>query len=196
LKKHFERKSFSAIIPAAGNSGRMGSDKALLVYREGQSFASHLVNSYSSFGAQPVVLIVNDQNDQPDLMTNALIRVINRHTEYGRSHSIFLGLQQVPDGNACFIQNIDNPFIDPDLLAQMIALIESDQYIVPVWNAMGGHPVLLGQDVVRHIQGMNALPDFREILKEFNRVALPYPDDRILLNINTPSEYARFLKMD
>ncbi|HEX7411172.1 MAG TPA: NTP transferase domain-containing protein [Bacteroidales bacterium] len=187
--------SFSAIIPAAGNSDRMGSDKALLANSDGQTFASHLVKSYAAFGAQPVVLIVNEHNNQPDYNGIPFIRVVNKHLDYGRSHSIFLGLQQIPNGNSCFIQNVDNPFIEPFLLEQMLALAESDGFVVPVWNGMGGHPVLLGVNVVSYIQGLNALPDFREVLKEFKRIALPFPDERILWNINTPGEYEKFLKM-
>lgn len=195
MNKPLEHLTFSAIILAAGNSGRMGSDKAMLKYNNGQTFANHLVKSYSEFGVQPVVLIVNESRIQPNMDNCALIRVTNKHVEYGRSHSIFLGIQKIPKGCSCFIQNIDNPFIEPYLLEQMIALAESDGFVLPVWNGMGGHPVLLGHNVVKYIQGMNTLPDFREVLKEFKRIALPFPDERILWNINTPGDYARFLKM-
>ena len=195
MNKHLEQIPFSAIIPAAGNSSRMGSNKALLANGEGQTFASHLVKNYSEFGAHPVVLIINEHHNQPEFDDSPFIQVMNKNVEYGRSHSIFLGLQQIPRGCACFIQNIDNPFIEPYLLEQMIKLIESNGFVVPVWNGMGGHPVLLGQNVVNYIQGMKALPDFREVLKEFKRIALPYPDERIIWNINTPGDYARFLKI-
>lgn len=195
MNKPLEHLTFSAIILAAGNSGRMGSDKAMLTYNNGQTFANHLVKSYSEFGAQPVVLIVKENHNKPDIDNYPLIRVINKHVEYGRSHSIFLGIQKIPKGCGCFIQNIDNPFIEPCLLEQMIASVESDGFVVPVWNGMGGHPVLLGRNVVHHIRGLNGLPDFREVLKEFKQIALPFPNERILLNINTPSDYANFLKM-
>lgn len=186
---------FSAIIPAAGNSGRMGSNKAQLVYGVGESFASHLVKNYALSGAQPVLLITNEQQDQPGF-DGSFIRVINRHVESGRSHSIFLGIQQVPEGNACFIQNIDNPFIEPGLLDQMIALHESDGFVVPVCHGTGGHPVLLGRNVVSYIRGLDLLPDFREVLKKYKRIETPYRDERILWNINTPREYESFLNKD
>ena len=193
--KPLKRMPFSAIIPAAGNSGRMGSNKAQLVYGDGESFAGHLVKNYSLYGAQPVLLIMNEQQGQPGF-EGSFMRVINRHVEAGRSHSIFLGIQQVPEGNACFIQNIDNPYIEPGLLGQMIALHESDGFVVPVCNGTGGHPVLLGRNVVSYIHGLNLLKHFREVLNRFKRIELPFQDERILWNINTPGDYAGFLKMD
>lgn len=193
MNNRSELTAFSAIIPAAGNSGRMGRDKALLAYRDGQTFAGHLVSSYSTFGAKPVVLIVNEKHCYTDFDNSSLIQVINKHVEYGRSYSIFIGMQQIPAGSACFIQNVDNPFFDPDLPGQMIARSEKDGFVVPVWKGRGGHPVLLGQNVVSHIQGLNEMTDFREVLKKFNRITFPYEDERILWNINTPGEYERFI---
>jgi len=196
MNNRSELTAISAIIAAAGNSGRMGRDKALLACSDGQTFAGYLVSSYSTFGAKPVVLIVNEKYSSTDLGNNSLIQVINKHVEYGRSYSIFLGMQQIPKGCACFIQNVDNPFLDTDLLEKMIDSSENDGFVVPEWNGMGGHPVLLGQNIVKFIQGLNDLKDFREVLLKFKRIALPFPDERILWNINTPGEYERFIKPD
>lgn len=195
MNNRSELMPFSVIIPAAGNSGRMGSDKAQLEYSEGQTFAGHLVKCYSTFGARPVVIIVNENQKQIDFGNDTVIRVVNKHVEYGRSHSIFLGLQQIPQGCACFIQNIDNPFFETALLEQMSALTENDGFVVPEWNGKGGHPVLLGQNVVRYIKGLKDLNDFREVLIKVKRIVLPYQDERILWNINTPGDYKRFIKM-
>jgi molybdenum cofactor cytidylyltransferase len=184
---------FSVIIPAAGNSVRMGSDKAMLMHINGETFASRMVQNYSSFGAMPVVLIVNNQFAQEDLKSKRLIHVLNEHVDFGRSYSIFIGIKQVPQDFACFIQNIDNPFFETALLERMLEQSENDGFVLPVYNGRGGHPVLLGKNVVSYIQGLNEMTDFRDVLKKFKRITLPYENERILWNINTPGEYERFL---
>ena len=115
--------SFTAVIPAAGNSGRMGSQKVLMPYGNGSGFAEHLTNCFSVYGCDPVVLIVNENFDSATLQAKNLIIVVNCHVEKGRSHSIHLGLQHVPEGSACFIHNIDNPFPESAVLSGLLTAV-------------------------------------------------------------------------
>ena len=114
--------------------------------------------------------------------------------EKGRSHSIHLGLQEVPPGSACFIHNIDNPFPAVSLLRLLLKSLPHKGYAVPVFQGRGGHPVLLGPGMADLLRIQSELTDFRQILRGFDRVEVPSPDDQILWNINTPEEYRKFLK--
>ena len=185
---------FSVIIPAAGNSGRIGTDKALLAYGNGFSFAEHLIKSYSGFGVHPVVMVVNTMLDLSGFATSQYVTVLNEHTDWGRSYSIMLGTRKVPKKCSCFLHNIDNPCIGNELLSLLLEANEPDSYVVPVFQGRGGHPILLGNRIVEYLQNMDEVPDFREVLKQFNRIEVPYGDERILWNINTPAEYERFIK--
>ena len=117
---------------------------------------------------------------------------MNRNLENGRSWSIHLGLQQVLPGAACFIQNIDNPFLGKLLLEKLLSAVPADGYSVPVYKGRGGHPMLLGSGVADTLRRWSGLTDFREELRRFNRIEVPYPDERILWNINTPEDYKEF----
>ncbi|MDP1622848.1 MAG: NTP transferase domain-containing protein [Bacteroidales bacterium] len=186
--------SFSAIIPAAGISGRMGSDKALLPDGHGMTFAGNLVKSFLDHGCNPVVMVVNEQFDTSCFDEKNLVMVVNRNLERGRSWSIQLGLKVVPEGKVCFIQNIDNLFVAPSLLDLLLASVSSGNYSVPVCKGRGGHPMLLGGGVVDFFRKLKDIPDFRQELKRFTRVEVPFPDERILWNINTPADYHEFIR--
>jgi molybdenum cofactor cytidylyltransferase len=188
-------KPFSVIIPAAGNSGRMGSDKALLPYGNGLSFAEKLIKSYSEFGTQTVVVVVNKNLDLSGFDTSQLVTVLNEHTDWGRSYSIFLGSKKVQNDCTCFLHNIDNPFVGTELLNLLLDTIKPDSYVVPVYHGKGGHPVLLGNGIVGYLQNQDKVFDFREVLNQFNRIEVPYNNEQILLNINTPEDYEMFLKL-
>ncbi len=185
--------SISAIIPAAGNSTRMGGDKALLSIREGVTFAGHLVNCFGVFGCKPVILIVNEKSDPSRFQSEQVITVVNHALEKGRSWSLLLGLKQVPADHACFIQNVDNPFLDPELLDLLIGSLPADGYAVPVFQGRGGHPILLGSKAVDLFRLKEELPDFRQVLQQMRRTEVDFPDERILWNINTPHDYKQFL---
>ncbi|MEI7663815.1 MAG: NTP transferase domain-containing protein [Bacteroidota bacterium] len=188
--------SFSAVILAAGNSGRMGRDKALLPFGDGLNFASHLVKSFSQYGCHPMVVVVNEKFDASLLGTKNHCLVVNRHLEKGRAWSVRLGLEQIPRGQACFIQNIDNPFVNPGLLGKLLKSAIPDGYSVPVYNSRGGHPILLGYKVVEFIRRQSELIDFRGVLQHFIRVEVQFPDERILWNINTPDDYDELIRQE
>ena len=183
----------SAVIPAAGNSGRMGRDKAVLHISHGQTFAGHLVNCFGVYGCRPVVLVVNDRSDTKKTNQENIITVVNHNVDLGRSHSIWLGLHYVPEGFSCFIHNVDNPYLEPEMLDWLLGLVQPDSFVVPVNTGRGGHPVLLGSRVAAHLRDQDQPADFRKTLHEFKRLELSWPDDRILLNINTPEDYKRFI---
>jgi CTP:molybdopterin cytidylyltransferase MocA len=185
--------SFAAIIPAAGNSGRMGRNKAFLQTGDGITFAQHLVNCFGLSGCKPVLMVVNENFDSTTFHAENLVIIINHHLEKGRSWSVYLGVQQVPQGSACFIQNIDNPFVGPGLLDLLIEPLTPDGYSVPVYDSRGGHPILLGCKVVDFLRHQTESYDFRQILQQFTRFEVPFPDERILWNINTPDDYTEFI---
>lgn len=183
---------FSVVIPAAGLSGRMGRDKALLPYGDGLSFAEFIISCFVVYGCNPVVLVINKTFDPAQLKNCDFLPVINHKLNLGRSYSIHLGLQFIPKGTSCFIHNIDNPFLEKQLLDNLLEAADDNRFAVPVFEGKRGHPLLLGKRVTEYLRDQPYLMDFREELKGFSRVEVPYPDKKILLNINTPEDYAQF----
>ena len=184
--------AFSVLIPAAGLSVRMGKEKALLHYREGTSFADEIIGCYKYAGADPIVLVLHENFDISRLTSSGFLAVINRDVSLGRSWSVLIGLQQIPEGNSCFIHNIDNPFVETGILWKMADVAEEEKYVVPVYNGKGGHPVLLGSKVVEYFRKRSSLFDFRKELKNFTRKEVEVTDKSILWNINTPFDYECF----
>jgi CTP:molybdopterin cytidylyltransferase MocA len=184
----------SAVVPAAGNSGRMGRQKALLPVGNGLNFATNLVAFYTDFGCDPVILVINRDLDATLVQTDKNLVVVNHQVVLGRLYSIQLGLQHIPEDSFCFIHNVDNPYLEMDLLRRMAHAAAEDNYVVPVYNARAGHPALLGSRVIDCIRRKDHQTDFREILKGFTKIEVPCSDERILWNINTPGEYEAFLR--
>jgi molybdenum cofactor cytidylyltransferase len=183
---------FSAVIPAAGLSERMSTGKGMLLYDKDCCFAEHIISCFGNYGCNPIVMVINKTFNIARLKNCNFLPVINHKLNLGRSYSIHLGLQLNPRGTSCFIQNIDNPFLEKPLLDSLLEAVDADSYAVPVYEGRRGHPVLLGKRVAEHIRYRPYTMDFREELKAFSRIEVPYPDRRILWNINTPEDYTRF----
>ena len=185
----------SVLILSAGTSGRMKREKALLPYGNGLTFFGQLIKIYTGFGCEPIIMVVNEQFKPSNPDAGRVEYVLNEHTEWGRTYSIQLGLQKMSLVPACFLQNIDNPFVSPELLRQMHAGIRPEGYVVPVYKGKGGHPILLGRQLMDHLRNREKIPDLRDALKAFKRIDIPFDDERIHLNINTPEDYNSFLKI-
>lgn len=186
----------SAVIPAAGTSQRMGIAKATLKTDFHLTFAGHLVDSFIAYGCKPVVMVVNEMFDPAACQTGDAVIVLNRRLDKGRSWSVLLGLKRVPEHHACFIQNVDNPFVNPALLDKLAGSVTVNSYVIPLCNGQGGHPILLGSEVVDHLRELEDLTDFRQALKGFAGFKVPFDDERILLNINTPADYRAYLDLN
>jgi molybdenum cofactor cytidylyltransferase len=186
----------SAVIPAAGSSGRMGSNKGMLLTGSGVTFAEHQALHFANYGCTPVVLVVNEQFDTTFINLQNLLTVVNHHPQRGRSWSIQLGLNQVPASHACFIQNVDNPHLASELLDNLARSVPDNGYAVPVFAGHGGHPILLGSHAVEFLRLHRDGFDFRKALQCLPRVEIPWRDEGILWNINTPEDYRMFFSRD
>ena len=189
------------IILAAGLSQRMGHHKLSLPFDLKDSFLSNILSGFHAFGCSPVVVVVNPLSEAQAMSiaagaSGAAVVVVNDAPEKGRFRSVQLGLQATGSNYPVFIHNVDNPFVDAQLLQQMLQAASEGDFVVPVFGAKGGHPVLLNPIVAQQIVGCSepstALNSF---LKSFRKVTVPATDSRILVNINTPEDYRDFLNL-
>lgn len=186
----------AALILAAGFSSRMGAPKALLKMADGHTFAGYLTDGYIRAGCDPVILVIQPGIEIPGLNTEKVSIVSNSAPELGRSHSIKLGIQKLSGHCSCFIHNVDNPCLSSELIQKLAGCEEENSWCVPVYDHKGGHPVLLGRKVVETLKSMPEIGDLRSILKNFNKISVPFSNSNILLNINTIDDYHLLLKME
>ncbi|NQV03720.1 MAG: NTP transferase domain-containing protein, partial [Bacteroidia bacterium] len=132
------------IILAAGRSERMKELKALLPYDEKIRFIEKIIATYSNWGISEIVVVTNPEAFQKMKQTvtvpSPVNIVINNHLELERFHSVKLGLGFIRKSSFCFIQNVDNPFIDSQILDLLYEQKSNEKYISPVFENKGGHP--------------------------------------------------------
>jgi molybdenum cofactor cytidylyltransferase len=190
---------YSAIILAAGTSGRMGYPKAALKFNDDANFTQHLCNQFVNAGCEKVVVVINEDTAQIFSENNVsfpqnIVIVINDNPDYGRFYSLQLGLNNCSNADAVFITNADNPFADPDLLLKLQANLDSADYVYPVFNGKGGHPIVISSKVIAEILRKDynniILKDF---LHQFKAKSIETDCDKILTNINTEREYLELI---
>jgi CTP:molybdopterin cytidylyltransferase MocA len=104
-----------------------------------------------------------------------------------------LGVGALENVSGCFIQNVDNPFVDVALIGNMLEVSEKGDYVVPVYKGRGGHPVLVDKTIIRAIEHLDDHQhNLRDLLTEYNRITVSVGNERVLCNVNDVGEYKRW----
>jgi molybdenum cofactor cytidylyltransferase len=194
-----ESESYYALILAAGMSERMGVPKMMLPFDENRTFLDVITESYLDFGCSEVIVVVNETNSSlvEEYKRKGRIKiVINKHPDWQRFYSIQLGLKSMDNPGAVFIHNVDNPFVNSEVLNELTKALNEPGIVVPVYKDRGGHPVLISKMVVGEILKCSDYSvNFKTFLKRFKRVNVLSGNKNILVNINTLEEYHKTIKI-
>ncbi len=188
------------VILSGGNSSRMNSPKAFLSIK-GSTLIETICNAYLNAGIKKPIIVFNCHLFQYKLeeliqsIFNKVKIIKNSFPEKGRTFSIQLGLMELDTNSDCFIQNIDNPEVNKELIKQMLSVIEDDGFVVPVKNGRRGHPILLGKNIVNHLKNKK-LDNWilRDELKSFKKIEIEAGETNVLLNLNTPLDWENYLE--
>ena len=186
----------SCIILSAGSSGRMGRHKALLRFgAEKVTFIEKITQVYAEAGVPEILVVISlelkQQLDSIQLALPGNVRcVVNANPELGRFYSLKTGMQNTTAGNHVFFQNVDNPFVETELLSAMVTVSEQAEVVIPQFSGKTGHPVLLNPDVSEAIQNFENI-DIRidDFLRSFRIVLVNTENPKTLVNINSRLDY-------
>lgn len=181
------------VVLSAGRSGRMGMHKALLPFPGDGTYMSHIIDSYRAAGIGNMAVVVAPAIPTASFRDIPGVRIVrNPYHSLGRSHSLRMGLAALPPVRYCFVQNIDNPFVEPELIDALSAARDQAPYITPQHNGRSGHPVLIDRSVIdRVLAGSGRDTPLNLLFSGFDRHRVPTDDPRVLVNINTPEDHAR-----
>ena len=189
--------SFAGLILSAGNSSRMGRDKALLPWRDG-TFLSSAIRALQR--ATELVIVVagaNAEHLRPVIDANAAFLAINPDPQQGQFSSLQIGLREVLNRgrDAAIITLVDRPAAQIETVQQIrAAFLASDENIwavVPEHGGKHGHPYVIGREMIEVFLHAPVTGSAREVehANQQHIRYLPVNDPLVAANINTPEEF-------
>jgi len=199
--------SFAGVILAAGESSRMGRDKALLPWpppAAGQGVSSDTFLSAairSLLLATDFVVVVVGKNELalgPIVYASGASLVVNPDSSRGQFSSLQVGLHEVLNRgrDAAMITLVDRPPVSPSTLQTLHDVFEAAEEnvwaVVPEFSGKHGHPYLVGREMMEAFLRVPATSSARDIEHAHQQHVQYFPvdDPMVAVNINTPEEYA------
>jgi molybdenum cofactor cytidylyltransferase len=204
--------SLSGLILAAGESTRMGTDKALLAWPPagsaisgppGQTFLSAAIRALSPFtDVVTVVVGKNEANLSSVIYASGAGLVRNPAPERGQFSSLQTGLRDVLNRgrDGAMITLVDRPppsaaTLQTLLTAFETALSAGKWAVVPEYRGKHGHPALVGREMIEAFLRAPAASTARDVEHQ-NQQHIQYiavDDPFVVSNVDTPQEYSALL---
>jgi molybdenum cofactor cytidylyltransferase len=202
--------SFAGVILAAGESSRMGADKALLPWPppgigqapSSESFLSAAIRSLSQVA--DFVLVVAGKNESalaPVVYAQGASIVLNPEPERGQFSSLQIGLREVLNRgrDAALVTLVDRPPVRTATVEKLCDAFEAAENntwaVVPEFVGKHGHPYAVGREMIEVFLQASPAATARDV-EHRHQAHIQYvtvDDPCVVLNINTPDEYAALL---
>lgn len=184
----------AGIILAAGESSRMGRDKALLPY-QGATFLNHLIALFLP-RAEPLIVVLGHHalEISATLPSSAGLQiVVNENYRRGMLTSLQAGLRAAPQAPAILFTLVDHPAVSPETIDQLIEqfLRHNPAVAIPRYNNRRGHPVLLSRAVAKEILALPVESSAKEVIRSHASEThfVDVNDEGILRDIDLPADY-------
>jgi molybdenum cofactor cytidylyltransferase len=187
----------AAIILAAGAASRMGRPKQLLDWG-GRPLVRVVAEQALAARLDRVLVVVGAAGDAVATALAGLPVELIKNPAYaeGQSTSLRAGVAALgPQVGAALVLLGDQPFVTPAIVERIVHewRASGTAIVAPIYRGQRGNPVLFARTIFRELLAIEGDQGARAILAaDPARVrAVAFDDDRPLVDIDTPEDYAR-----
>ncbi|QXI36317.1 nucleotidyltransferase family protein [Pseudomonas xantholysinigenes] len=183
--------SIVALVLAAGQGVRFGSDKRRALLGDGRSLLQHSVErAQAVFDEVRVVLRDGEQAGALGLPVGCRV-VHSVDAGLGLGHSLAAGAASLADCPAQAVAIVlgDMPWIAQGTYQRLVEAAGPSVIVVPRYQGQNGHPVLFGREFWAELGGLAGDEGARAVLRRHadRVVVLEVDDGGIVRDVDTPS---------
>lgn len=206
-KIHAVHEPIAGIILAAGESTRFGQPKQLLDWR-GEPFVRAVAQTALAGGLSPVVVVTGANAEKIELVFKGLdVRVVhNADWKSGQGSSIRTGIFSLTPASPLNVMEInhiggaifllaDQPQVTTSIIRALTEKHAEGMYpiVAPLVMDQRANPVLFDRSTFQDLMSIEGDMGGRAIFHKHRVEYLPWHDDRLLLDVDTPEMYQRLI---
>ncbi len=186
----------AGLILAAGESSRMGRDKALLSYR-GRTFLETIVATVHDAGIGRVAVVLGHHADEirRTVNPNSAEIIINSDYRQGQTSSLQAGLRALEsdDFEAIVLCLVDHPAVSTASVQKLIQAFRRSNapVVIPTFQNQRGHPVLISRVLFEELKSLGTAEGANTVIRKYRDAIqfLEVSDPGILLDVDDPEAY-------
>jgi molybdenum cofactor cytidylyltransferase len=190
----------AGLILAAGESSRMGTDKAALTYR-GRTFLELMVQTLREINLERIVVVLGHhaQEIQQQIKLEAAQVVVNPDYRSGQTSSLQAGLRSLfaDDLEAIILCLVDHPAVCAETVRRIVATFRQcgAPVVIPTYQGRRGHPVLIRRQVFRELLDLPAGMGANSVLRRFLPTTqfVEVDDEGVVIDVDDPESYQRLV---
>ncbi len=190
----------AGIILAAGAASRMGQPKLLLPWKE-ETLIHKTAQTALQALLDPVVIVTGSGGREIAQAVIDLPVTIAQNPDWrtGQSTSVRAGIQALPASTRAVVFLLgDQPFVTTDLIQELIKTFLKKNCIIlaPYVGQQRANPVIFAQSIFTNLCQLQGDAGAHSIFAQYPPEAMPWPDERILLDIDTPEDYKKLTGLE
>ena len=188
----------AGLILAAGESSRMGIDKATLTYR-GRTFLETIVQTLGEGDIERIVVVLGHhaQEIQRQIKVEAAQVVINPDYRSGQTSSLQAGLRSLiaDDLEAIILCLVDHPAVCAETVRRLVATFRHSgaPVVIPTYQGRRGHPVLIGRQVFHELLDLPTDVGANSVVRRYRPATqfVEVDDEGAVIDVDDPESYQR-----
>jgi molybdenum cofactor cytidylyltransferase len=194
------RLTLPGIVLAAGASTRMGRPKPFLPMTPGGTILGRVLGTLADAGIAPLVVVAREPFEPAaawdDSRADGVRVTVNPDPDRGQLSSLLCGIEAIdPAVPAVLMTLVDIPLVRTATVSALLRAWERDRapLVRPLHDGRHGHPVIFGRALVDALVHADVSHGAKPVVRSFAHEALnvPVDDPGVLIDFDTPEEYAR-----
>lgn len=180
-----------AVILAAGESRRMGTQKLLLKI-EGKPMIERVLDSFKGLANEIVAVLGHEPERLSPLLDRLGVKwVINENFQEGMASTFKRGVRELKHCDAVFLALGDQPFLDRGFLEEATnAWKDGAKVVSPIHKGKKGHPVLFDRSLLEEILRLGEGEYIRDVIhRHKDEHQLIETGDWAIKDVDTPEEF-------
>jgi molybdenum cofactor cytidylyltransferase len=190
----------AGLVLAAGESSRMGIDKALLPYR-GRTFLETILHTLKGAGVERRAVVLGHHAEEIQKALGPLEAeiIVNHDYPKGQTSSLQTGLRALinPDLDAILLCLVDHPAVRAEVLRKLIQCSRESAppVIIPTFRGRHGHPVVIKRELFQELLDLRPGQGANIVIRKYHDATCLVETDEpgILLDVDDPETYRRLV---